>query len=189
MTGGKSQLKDDLYRLIVRAAALEGMIFVGQDPASHKFVSVGICFGPGTNFLGSQAQLELGAQQFFESLSDETREWWEKVHKPISRKMVNDTIGEAGITASWFVVVMATLKTEQGRGYGTLLMKEICRRVLEDKSFMALNATSKDTVAFYQRLGFEVVGTADKPSSFGTWTNHLMVWDTKKTIPISGVKR
>jgi len=33
------------------------------------------------------------------------------------------------ITASWFIVVMATLKTEQRKGYGTLLMKEICRRV------------------------------------------------------------
>jgi len=71
---------------------------------------------------------------------------------------------------------MATLKTKQRKGYGTLVMKEILRRVLEEKSFVVLNATSKGNVDFYQNLGLEVIGSADKPSPFGTWTNYLMVW-------------
>jgi len=176
MTGGDLQLRADLLRLTLRAAALEGSIFVVQGPTSQKLVSVGICFGPGINFLGSQAQRELGAEEFFASLSHETKEWWEKIHIPMSKKFVEDTIGQEKITATWFVTTMATLKTEQGKGYGTLVMKEICRRVLEDKSFIALNATSKITIDFYRNFGLEVVGSADIPSPFGSWTNNLMIW-------------
>ncbi|KAF8801575.1 hypothetical protein BYT27DRAFT_7174041 [Phlegmacium glaucopus] len=188
MTGGTPELKAVLFRLIFRAAALEGMIFVNQDPVSQKFLSVGACFGPGTRFLGSQAQFELGAEEFFESLPDEAREWWEKFRNPAPAKVENATLGKDKATASWSIIVMATLKTEQGKGHGTVLMKEICRRVLEDNSFMLLNATSKNNVDFYQRLGLEVVSTSESVSSFGTWTNHAMLRDPRKTVPNSGVE-
>lgn len=52
MTGGIPQLRADLFRLTIRAAALEGVIFVVQDPPSEEIFSVGICFGPGVDFLG-----------------------------------------------------------------------------------------------------------------------------------------
>ncbi|KAF8801569.1 hypothetical protein BYT27DRAFT_7198117 [Phlegmacium glaucopus] len=188
ITGGTPELKAVLFRLLFRAAALEGMIFVNQDPASQKFLSISACFGPGTIFLGSQAQWELGAEEFIESLPDEAREWWEKYRKPTPAKVDDDIAGQDKATDSWFIIVMATLKTEQGKGHGTVLMKEICRRVLEDNSFMLLNATSKNNVDFYQRLGLEVVSTSESVSSFGTWTNYAMLWDARKTVPNSGVE-
>ena len=52
MTGGVPKFKRDLFRLSLRAAALEGAIFICQELQSRKIVSVSVSFGPGTNWLG-----------------------------------------------------------------------------------------------------------------------------------------
>ena len=51
MTGGVRAFKFDLYRLLLRAAALEGKIFAVQD-GSKNVVAIGVSFGPGGDFLG-----------------------------------------------------------------------------------------------------------------------------------------
>ena len=52
MAGGLSSHKRDLFRLTIQTAALEGAIFVCKEPESQKIFSVGIAYGPGTDFLG-----------------------------------------------------------------------------------------------------------------------------------------
>ena len=52
MTGGVPKIKRDMFRLSLRAAALEGAIFICQELQFKKIVSVSVSFGPGTDWLG-----------------------------------------------------------------------------------------------------------------------------------------
>ena len=52
MAGGLLSHKKHLFRITLQTAILEGAIFAYQDPDSQKILSVGIAYGPGTNFLG-----------------------------------------------------------------------------------------------------------------------------------------
>lgn len=52
MTGGVRSFKFDLYRLLLRAAALEGKILAVRARGSNNIVAVGVAFGPGVDFLG-----------------------------------------------------------------------------------------------------------------------------------------
>jgi hypothetical protein len=52
MTAGVKELREDLFRLIFRAAALEGKLYICQTVNSGKIVSLGAGFGPGIGFLG-----------------------------------------------------------------------------------------------------------------------------------------
>ncbi|KAF8168739.1 hypothetical protein BJ912DRAFT_1001170 [Pholiota molesta] len=179
ITGGIPELQADLFRLSLRAAALEGHIFVCQMPGSGKILSLGACFGPGVDYLGSEAQRALGYEEFFEKLPDETKKWYDEEHRPLSKKFVDDTIGQEKLTNSWFVALMATLESERQKGYGSAILNEISRKAADDKAIAALNATSNSTVAFYKNLGFHVLGSADRLSPFGAWTNNMMVYNSE----------
>ena len=48
----------------------------------------------------------------------------------------------------------------QGQGIGSLLMREICRRLDADRSTGYLETDKQENVRFYERFGFRVVGEA-----------------------------
>lgn len=52
LSGGIKKLKGDFYRVTIRAAALEGKIFVFQESGSSKILSVSLAFGPDVEFMG-----------------------------------------------------------------------------------------------------------------------------------------
>lgn len=94
MTGDVRALKFDLFRLVLRAATLEGKILAVLKERSENIAAIGVAFGPGVDFLGrlvetklmytplrltykfnSEAQSALGAEDFFNALSEETKKW------------------------------------------------------------------------------------------------------------------
>ncbi|KJA23469.1 hypothetical protein HYPSUDRAFT_587918 [Hypholoma sublateritium FD-334 SS-4] len=178
MTGGVRSLKFDLYRLLMRAAALEGNILAVQEEGTKNIVAIGVGFGPGVDFLGSEEQRALGANEFFRRLPEETKKWINDVNRPLSKKYVEDTIGQQTITDNWWIDCMATYENERGNGYGSAILRELCKMAAEQDKIVALNAITKDNVSFYQEQGFKVVGSAERPSPFGTWTSSMMVWNT-----------
>jgi len=178
MAGGLASRKRDLFRLTLQTAVLEGAIFVYEEPESQKILSVGIAYGPGTDFLGSEKQLAVpGASEFFKNLPVETQEWWTTVNRPLSRKLIQESMGQEQLTSSWYVALLATLQTEQKKGYASLVIQEICRKAAEDETIASLFASSHSK--FYQKLGFNIVGSGDRPSPFGTWTHYMLAWDPK----------
>ncbi|KDR84561.1 hypothetical protein GALMADRAFT_133831 [Galerina marginata CBS 339.88] len=189
MTAGIPKLKEDLYRLTFRATALEGRIFVCQD--NRDIVSVAACFEPGFKFLGSEAQRSLGLYKLLESLPEETRQWWNKIvsddSSPYSAQSYVDFSQFSGgekqekVPECWTVVVMATSVSEQGKGYGTSIMKEICKKAAANAKSIRLNASPEINVSFYGSLGFRVVKRTEDESPSGVkLVNTIMVWEAQE---------
>ncbi|RXW13352.1 hypothetical protein EST38_g12502 [Candolleomyces aberdarensis] len=81
MTDSKRSIRDMWNRSGIRAAALEGKIWVVYDPDNdeNEIISAVIAFGPGSTPMGSEAQRELGYYDYKNALSTETKNWQKDV--------------------------------------------------------------------------------------------------------------
>ncbi|KAF8998413.1 hypothetical protein BDQ17DRAFT_1411096 [Cyathus striatus] len=180
-TGGVPQLKCDFFNLSVRAGALEGLILVLKEgERDERFVAAAVSFGPGVLFMSSEEQRALGYENFFESLSESTKTWWNETYGPLSTKLLEEAIGLKGALDAWVPVLIATIPEYQQKGYGTALVKHICRVAADDKTCVSLASTEDVTSVFYKDLGFKVEGRVDIPSPFGEFTCTLMSWKNPK---------
>ncbi|KIJ51762.1 hypothetical protein M422DRAFT_65148 [Sphaerobolus stellatus SS14] len=180
MTDGVLARKRQLFRLSLRAAALEGAIFVVDAVgAPGHFTCVAVCFGPGTDFLGSEAQMALGGTEFFNEMSQKTSDWWKNYYGPKGRELRDKTLGEQGMTDSWWPILIATDPKYQRKGYGSVLVKAICESAKRDNTIAGLATTSEYNVRFYESLGFKNLGQRDISSSFGSWIGTIMSWEDK----------
>lgn len=92
MTGGNKSLAGPLFRAMIRACQLDGRIYTATAIDTGAIAGLALWFPPGkflwqksvANIAGyiislivrSDAQRNLGFNQFLESLSLKTREWW-----------------------------------------------------------------------------------------------------------------
>ncbi|KAL4258379.1 hypothetical protein AB1N83_008837 [Pleurotus pulmonarius] len=127
MTGRNVNLEALLLRSMVRAAALEGTIYVVTD-VYNTILSVGVCFQPGTRMFSSEAQRALGWDEFFQKISEEARDWWTTQIFRKHREALNDHLG-AHYLDSWFANIIATDPEHQRKGYATSIVRAVCARV------------------------------------------------------------
>ncbi|KAJ3519611.1 hypothetical protein NMY22_g13120 [Coprinellus aureogranulatus] len=194
-TDCKRSVQEAWHRLGVRAAALEGRIWVISVPSTLgkpldrqtqgkdglTIVSTVIAFGPGVMPMGSEAQRKLGLVEYRNSLSRETRQWLSDVFEPANAKMTKESIGtRKGCICphldSWLPILVATEPSQQGRGYASMLMSELQRTASSDNTDVVLYASSEDTDSFYEKLGFETKGRATITSRLGVWEERVMLW-------------
>ncbi|PPQ80503.1 hypothetical protein CVT26_004303 [Gymnopilus dilepis] len=169
MVGGDTTLLPELYRLSVRTAALEGKVTVCEETKSARILSVSCSYGPGTFFLGSQKQRDLGFDDFFNKLSTEGKQWWAEYFERVKHM-------PSIVVDSWFVTILATATSEERKEYGSSVLREVQRIAAGDQTCVALNATSEKNVAFYSSLGFKVVHTAERTTPYGTWISYITTW-------------
>jgi ribosomal protein S18 acetylase RimI-like enzyme len=60
----------------------------------------------------------------------------------------------------WYLVVMSVRPQQQRRGLGTRLVRPVLQRAADDRVPCYLETSDPANVAFYERLGFEVVNPA-----------------------------
>ncbi|PPQ80504.1 hypothetical protein CVT26_004304 [Gymnopilus dilepis] len=191
MIGGDVELLPDFYRLSVRTAVLEGKVTICEEIKTGRILSVSCSYGPGQFFLGSQKQRDLGFNEFFNQLSIEGKQWWDEVStlwiigctdfltsevKYFEKVQNMPSISCFKVVDSWFVTILATATSEQGKGYGSSVMREVQRIAAEDRTSVTLNTTSEKNVSFYSSLGFKVIQTSTRTTPYGTWTSYIMTW-------------
>ncbi|KAF8191720.1 hypothetical protein BJ912DRAFT_963301, partial [Pholiota molesta] len=153
-----------LFRLIFRAAALEGKLYICQAVDSGKIVSLGAGLD-----LASRGTKSLGFEEFFNKLPEDTKNWWmENLLKP-KPKPVNEKVRQ-----SLRLIAVATLGEERRKGHGSSLIKEIARTV---GTPVCVNVNTDDNILFYKGLGFKITGTSEMASSYGSWVGTIMIWE------------
>lgn len=65
----------------------------------------------------------------------------------------------------WYLPLIGTDPTKQGRGYGSALLKHALARCDRDKLPAYLESSNPVNVPLYQRHGFEIIGTIQQGSS------------------------
>jgi ribosomal protein S18 acetylase RimI-like enzyme len=76
------------------------------------------------------------------------------------------TLGELGDTMAqhhpeephWYLAMIGVDPAQQGRGYGSAILKESLRRCDEDGVLAYLESSNPKNVPLYERYGFEVMG-------------------------------
>jgi ribosomal protein S18 acetylase RimI-like enzyme len=69
----------------------------------------------------------------------------------------------------WYLSILATDPTVQGRGLGTALLNPVLRRC-DDEGLLAYTETQKqENVSWYRRAGFEVADTVSLGDSPTVW--------------------
>ena len=76
------------------------------------------------------------------------------------------TLGEVGETMAqyhpqephWYLAMIGVDPAQQGRGYGSAILKESLRRCDEDGVIAYLESSNPQNVPLYERYGFEVMG-------------------------------
>ena len=84
----------------------------------------------------------------------------------MARESKLPTLGEVGDTMEqyhpqephWYLAMIGVDPAQQGRGYGSAILKESLRRCDEDGVIAYLESSSPRNVPLYERHGFEVLG-------------------------------
>ncbi|PAV21724.1 hypothetical protein PNOK_0168100 [Pyrrhoderma noxium] len=161
MTGNQSDLRDTVFRSMIRAAVLEGSFYIASD-GSDSIFSIAVWFGPGKALYKSEEQRKLGFNEFFEALSPETRHWWTEVYTKQLDKYLDDIIGKEKLLNSWYANNIATDPVHQGKGYGTALLKTIFEEARKDQSIVALGTQNEQNTEI-------PAPTGNFPAMFFTW--------------------
>jgi ribosomal protein S18 acetylase RimI-like enzyme len=65
----------------------------------------------------------------------------------------------------WYLPLIGVDPAQRNKGYGSALMEEALRRFDQDHVAAYLESTNPDNIAFYQKHGFEFLGTVRVGSS------------------------
>ena len=75
----------------------------------------------------------------------------------------------------WYLPLIGTDPTKQGRGYGSALLRHALARCDRDGLPAYLESSNPDNIGYYQRFGFEVTGEIELPDGgpvmYPMWRN------------------
>ncbi|KAJ7586818.1 hypothetical protein C8J56DRAFT_942907 [Mycena floridula] len=177
MTADNHAIEDSLYRMMLRAAALEGTIYAVFADDDNKMLTVGVWFGPGTLLLHSEAQQQAGWNDFYASLSDEGKTWWATTFQTVHEALVTSLFGD-GYLGGWWANLIATHPDYQRQGHGTAMVKAVLDIAQKDNKTVGLATQTEFNSKWYQTLGFELVGETVMPEATnpGTFPDFVLKW-------------
>ncbi|TFY70295.1 hypothetical protein EVG20_g2712 [Dentipellis fragilis] len=114
----------------------------------------------------SAEQRELGFNDLFARLHPDTQKWWTEVYGKRVAEFLRDCIGNK-THESWYANLIATHPDWQRHGIATALVNVVYQRAAADKTILALCTGNETNTVIYQRMGFEVKGRLNLPSSRG----------------------
>ncbi|THU89926.1 hypothetical protein K435DRAFT_781417 [Dendrothele bispora CBS 962.96] len=172
LLGGNWELHGDYWRSLIRAAALEGEIYVVRNPKG-QIVSIAVWFPPGNDLFNSEEQRALGFNDFFAKLSPETQEWWNTTCDEVMGELAKKVFTKEERESRWWCVNLATEPTYQGRGYATALIDTMFQKAKSTGTILGLATAPDYNVPKYLGMGFRERGNAPMPSPTGDFVVHM----------------
>jgi len=183
VVGGNEALRGPLFRAIVGAGAVEGSFFTASD-SSDNIVSIGIWFKPGKVMMDSEVQQKAGWIEFYNAISPEAQDWWMKEFYPRHDAALTACMGPDITKNSWFANLVATHPSHQRKGYGTAIVKEVCKLAAAEGVVAALGTQKERNVAWYEKLGFKLKGRIEFGTKEIPRAEYLLCYDSKDAIQL-----
>ncbi|KAG2750436.1 hypothetical protein P692DRAFT_20831936 [Suillus brevipes Sb2] len=163
MTGGNKSLVGPLFRAMIRACQLAGRVYTATVIDTGAIAGLALWFPPGTALWQNDAQRNLGFNQFLESLSPQTREWWNNTYGPALAPFIKTALSPHTVESSWYLNSISVDPKHQRQGIATNLIKMVEEKAMTT-SILALCTDTDDNVAVYKALHFQYKGEAPLPT-------------------------
>lgn len=163
MTGGNKSLEGPLFRAMIRACQLAGRVYTATVINTGAIAGLALWFPPGTALWQNDAQRNLGFNQFLESLSLQTREWWNNTYGPALAPFIKTALSPHTVESSWYLNCICVDPKYQRQGIATNLIKMVEEKAMTT-SILALCTDTDDNVAVYKAIHFQYKGEAPLPT-------------------------
>ncbi|KIY62205.1 hypothetical protein CYLTODRAFT_494792 [Cylindrobasidium torrendii FP15055 ss-10] len=185
----KATLTDELRResnmVLIRSVQLNGTFFFAAN--GGNIIGVLLALGPGKGMNRTAEERALTGRDAYQAQeSPEFREWWKK-YREVEASLRKDVItDERVLNDSWYVSVMATEPSYQGKGIGTKLLSAVREKARTDGAFVTLFALKESNISWYTKQGFDLRKRLDCPAfpSLGeglTFPFAFFTWDEPST--------
>ncbi|KAJ7173691.1 hypothetical protein C8R46DRAFT_1083692 [Mycena filopes] len=128
LTGGNPDLDLELHLVCLRAAALEGEIWVAGFE-STDICAVAVWFPPGADYLATEQQRAAGWDEAQTKFTPELRKWWSDYFIPRYNAWSASCLGEGTRVRSWYLQLLGTKPEYQRRGLSAALIQAIESKV------------------------------------------------------------
>jgi ribosomal protein S18 acetylase RimI-like enzyme len=162
MTGGNKSLEGPLFRAMIRACQLAGRVYIATVIDTGAIAGLALWFPPGQVLWENDAQRNLGFNQFLESLSPKTREWWINTYGSALAPFITTALSPHTVESSWYLNCICVDPKYQRQGIATNLIKMVEQKAMTT-SILALCTDTDDNVAVYKALHFQYKGEAPLP--------------------------
>ncbi|KAG1847584.1 hypothetical protein F4604DRAFT_1726134 [Suillus subluteus] len=171
MTGGNKSLEGPLFRAMIRACQLAGRVYIATVIDTGAIAGLALWFPPGKVLWQNDAQRNLGFDQFLESLSPKTREWWINTYSgPALAPFIETALSPHTVESSWYLNCICVDPKCQRQGIATNLIKMVEQQAMTT-SILALCTDTDDNVAVYKALHFQYKGEAPLPTPEDEYIN------------------
>ncbi|KAG1813112.1 hypothetical protein EV424DRAFT_1541873 [Suillus variegatus] len=163
MTGGNKSLEGPLFRAMIRACLLAGRVYTAVVIDTGAIAGLALWFPPGKALWQNDAQKNLGFNQFLESLSPKTREWWINTYGSALAPFIKTALSPHTVESSWYLNCICVDPKYQRQGIATNLIKTVEQEAMTT-SILALCTDTDVNVAVYKALHFQYKGEAPLPT-------------------------
>ncbi|KAG2046840.1 hypothetical protein BDR06DRAFT_898480 [Suillus hirtellus] len=129
MTGGNKSLEGPLFRAMIRACLLAGRVYTAVVIDTGAIAGLALWFPPGKALWQNDAQKNLGFNQFLESLSPKTREWWINTYGSALAPFIKTALSPHTVESSWYLNCICVDPKYQRQGIATNLIKMVEQKV------------------------------------------------------------
>ncbi|KAF9557473.1 hypothetical protein CPC08DRAFT_710370 [Agrocybe pediades] len=164
MVGGNDELRDLLFRSMVRAGGLEGDLKVVEDEEGNIF-SIALWFRPGVNMWGTEEQRRLGYNEFMAKLDPDTVKWWKEDYAQATTDFIKQWLPVPRVD-TWWLNVLGTDPVHQRKGYASMLLADTLKTV-KGPTTLAFCTTTEENAEFYEHAGFPIRGRTVISSKHG----------------------
>ncbi|EKM59000.1 uncharacterized protein PHACADRAFT_191302 [Phanerochaete carnosa HHB-10118-sp] len=155
--GGDQSLIAPLVRAHVNAAVVGGELWAATLPEAG-IVGVALWFGPGSTFLGTAEQRQMGWDDIMARIPAENIQWWDTYFATLDE--ISGRVLGAGIKRDAYqLYVLGTHPEYQRKGVATALQKEVEAITRERGIALVVETTGAQNVSVYERLGYRTMGS------------------------------
>ncbi|KAG1808866.1 uncharacterized protein BJ212DRAFT_1484722 [Suillus subaureus] len=170
MTGGNKDLEGPLFRAMIRACQLVGRVYIATVVDTGAIAGLALCFPPGKVLWQNDVQRNLGFNQFLESVSSKTREWWINTYGSALAPFMKTALSPHTVESSWYLNCLCVDPKYQLQGIATNLIKMVEQQAMTT-SILALCTDTDANVAVYKALYFQYKGEAPLPTPKDEYIN------------------
>ncbi|KAG0694747.1 hypothetical protein DFH29DRAFT_307677 [Suillus ampliporus] len=125
MTGGNKNLQGPLFSAMIKACLLAGEVYVATVIDTGAITGITLWFPPVKALWNSDAQKVLGFNQFLESLSPRTKEWWTDTYGSALEPFLETALSPHTIESSWYLNCICVDPKYQRQGIATNLIRMV----------------------------------------------------------------
>ncbi|KAF9458937.1 hypothetical protein BDZ94DRAFT_1269501 [Collybia nuda] len=178
LTGGDSSLIQPLARSLIRACALEGEFYVATGTESGELVGYAAWMPTGHELLESEAQRELGYDDFAGRLSEAGNTFFKDTYLKRFPGFVNQCLGPTGRRDAWWLHQLMVRTEYQRQGVARSLINVVKTKAAKNHQRLALSVTKDSNIPVYTNQGFIIRGRSELKSPWGDYPLIILSYDT-----------